>query len=453
MAVELPASVAFLLDEFRGKVLTYKKVQKRFEDSGFLRDLSDQCLHSLGKFDYADRQPPPKKASMFQIFAAGGLDPFSEEAKCSQPPCRIAYAQHFARTACLYSDRVIVPDGFSWGAFAYSPDTAFVNLAVLKTLLPLFQQGIVVFSSPAYSQCGACAKAAAAARRKLTTDLWREFVRTADVFSFQYGRQWRLSFGSPLLAADGEQARLTVPASRSARAGLAVNEPVTGKEAARRARQFSERLRPYVKSIATNLVFEARMGSFCRATVVTNSGLGAAGFRFLDNRRFDITSSSERTALRALRLPEFEGLSVNDVMDLRERAHKALPAFRSRMQRELFSLTDVSNNAEEAAAKKVAAELREEASELEAQLASITLPGAKRRERLFASLGVLLEIVALSTGNPALMIAAGGTFASLLLAAHKSQSDREEKHEVLVHQPAYVLLTAKRAHARHRLNT
>jgi hypothetical protein len=52
----------------------------------------------------------------------------------------------------------------------------------------------------------------------------------------------------------------------------------------------------------------------------------------------------------------------------------------------------------------------------------------------------------LGTTNPSVTIAAVSTFAALMIAAHKSQSDRQEKHEVLVHQPAYVLLTAERIH-------
>ena len=45
------------------------------------------------------------------------------------------------------------------------------------------------------------------------------------------------------------------------------------------------------------------------------------------------------------------------------------------------------------------------------------------------------------------MTAAGGAFVALMLAAHKSLRDRKEKHEVLVHQPAYVPLAVERIHA------
>jgi hypothetical protein len=133
-------------------------------------------------------------------------------------------------------------------------------------------------------------------------------------------------------------------------------------------------------------------------------------------------------------------------MQVREEAEKAMPAFRAKLQRDLMSLKNISDEAEEKRALEVAAELRVAARELQGQLASVRLPSARRSEKLFASLAFALEIVALSSGNPTAMFAVSGAFASLMIAAHKNQRDRQEKQEILVHQPAYVLLTAERIH-------
>jgi hypothetical protein len=111
-----------------------------------------------------------------------------------------------------------------------------------------------------------------------------------------------------------------------------------------------------------------------------------------------------------------------------------------------MSLKDFSDEAEEERALEVAAELRLAARDLQGQLASIRLPSVRRREKLFAGLAFALEIVALSSGNPATVLAATGTFAAFMIAAHQSHRDHQEKREVLVHQPAYVLLTAERIH-------
>lgn len=446
MAADLPPSIAFILDEFRGNTLDTRKIRKRFDDAGFWNDLADQCGSALGTFDYADFHEAPRPGK-FQVFAAGGLSPLSSAAKCAHPRCRVAYVHHFARTAGLYADRVIVPDEFTWDVLGYSAESAVIQIAVLKTLKPLLDEGVVVFSRPAYGQCSACAQAAKEARRNLTNELWTEFAKSADVFPFRYGRQWRLSFGSPLFFSDGDETRVTIPVPRRLHSRLKPNETVSGREATQRVRDFRTVLRGRIKDYAANLVFEARMGSFCNATVATNAVMGAAGFRFLESRAFDGARNAEWAAMRRVRLPEFERLSVPQVLAVRELAHKALPAFRARIQQELFSLSDMSDEGEDIRARKVANELQIEARELQGKLASISLPATRRRERLLASMGVLLEIVALSTGRPELLVAAGGTFAALLLAAHTSQKDRQEKHEVFSHAPAYVLLTAERVHA------
>jgi hypothetical protein len=41
VTAELPPSIAFILDEFRGNSLDIRKVQKRFDDEGFWKDLAD----------------------------------------------------------------------------------------------------------------------------------------------------------------------------------------------------------------------------------------------------------------------------------------------------------------------------------------------------------------------------------------------------------------------------
>jgi hypothetical protein len=150
--------------------------------------------------------------------------------------------------------------------------------------------------------------------------------------------------------------------------------------------------------------------------------------------------------LRTVPLPALQSLTASQAMQVREEAEKALPAFRAKLQLDLMSLKDLSDEAEEKRAREIAAELRLAARDLLGQLASISLPSLRRREKLFAGLAFAFEIVALGSGNPAAIFAASGTFAAAMIAAHQTHRDRLEKHEVLVHQPAYVLLTAERIH-------
>jgi hypothetical protein len=446
MPAELPPSIAFILDEFRGASLDIGDVRKRLNDRRFVHDFGDQCLAGIQTFTYADRLEP--RLDKFDIYASGALNPLSPQGKCVAPACRIAYAHQFARTACLYADRVVIPDPFSFGDFLeQTPEELFLTTGILKTLKPLLDKGIVVFGPSAYGSCRQCMKAVTAARRQLASHLWREFKRPdLDVFRFKYKGKWRMSFGSPLFMSDGEEFRMTIPATKAAVRLSKQDIKMSAPNAKELLRDYSKSLRASFARSAHTMVFNARMGGFCRTTVATNSREDATGYRLLEGRPIAL-DATDWALLRSVPLPALHKLSASQAVAVREEAEKALPAFRAKLQRDMLSLGDMSSEEEDRRAREVAAELREAARDLNGQLASVTLRSIRSSEKLFAGLALALEIVALSTGNPTAMTAVSGTLAALLFAAHKSQRDRQEKHELLVHQPAYVLLTAERVHA------
>jgi hypothetical protein len=385
----------------------------------------------------------------FDVYAGHSLDPFSPNGKCRMLECRIAYAHQFTRTACLYADRVVIPDQFSFMVDA-TDEEMFRSLVILKILKPLLEAGIIVFSPAAYASCSDCMKAVRAAEKQVTTELWQEFTQTKpEVFRYKDGRRWHMSFGSPLLASAGDEYRMTVPATREAITASKPDVMLTGKSAMDLVRQYRKFLREHFARCAHSVVFDTQMAGRCNSTVAANTREEAAGYRLLDRRKIGFTQP-DWSLLRTVPLPALQRLNASQAIQVREEAEKAMPAFRAKLQRDLMSLKDVSDEAEEKRALEVAAELRVAARELQGQLASVRLPSGRLSEKLFPSLAIALEIVALSSGNPSAMFAVSGAFAALMLAAHKSQRDRQEKQEILVHQPAYVLLTAERIHgARH----
>jgi len=266
-----------------------------------------------------------------------------------------------------------------------------------------------------------------------------------EVFRYKEGRRWRMSFGSPLFISAGDELRLTFPATREAIAASKPDVMLTGKNAMEVVRQYRKTLQNHFAQCAHHVVFSARMGGRCSSTVATNTREEAAGYRLLDRRKIGVTLP-EWSKLRTVPLPALQRLSASQALQVREEAEKAMPAFRAKLQRDLMSLKDISDDAEEKRALEVAAELRVVARELQGQLGSVRLPSARRSEKLFASLAIALEIVALSSGDPSAMLAVSSAFVALMIAAHQSQRDRQEKQEMLVHQPAYVLLTAERIH-------
>jgi hypothetical protein len=433
-----------MLNEFRGSQLALPEISKKLNDKSFTKDFFDQCLASIGTFKYADRLKP--RPSKFDIYAGSGLNPLSPAGKCQQPQCIIDYAHHFARTACFYADRVVIPDPFSFTYLEATDEEILWSLTVLKILQPLLEAGVIVFGPAAFISCPNCAKVMESEREQVTSQLWREFTNSSpDVFRYKDGRRWRLSFGSPLFMNSGVEFRFTTPATKEAIAATKPDTLLTGRNAMNLVRQYRDVIQKHCAQCANNVVFDSLTAGHCNTTVVTSTPEEAAGYRLLDGRKVG-SALPDWSMLRTIRLPALERLTASQALQVRDEAYKALPAFRAKMQRELMSLKDVSDEGEEKRALAAAADLRVAAQELQGQLASLSLSSVRRREKLFGSLAIAFQIVALGSHNPSITMAAMGTFAGLMIAAHRSKSDREEKHEVLVHQPAYVLLTAERIH-------
>jgi hypothetical protein len=183
MAAELPPAIAFMLSEFPGKDLALADVHKELSDRSFVKDFFDQCLAGSGTFKYGE-----------------SLDPLSPDGKCRELECRVAYAHQFARTACLYADRVVISDPFSFILDATDEDITinatrgrprrvqiddrvgaaklvqtavdehiFLCLVVLKILKPLLEAGIIVFGPAAYPSCSNCMKAVTAAEKQVSS--------------------------------------------------------------------------------------------------------------------------------------------------------------------------------------------------------------------------------------------------------------------------------------------
>lgn len=449
MKAPLPPAIEMLLGEFSGRELEFETVARAFRDDGFLDDFHNQCIAGLETHAFADRVPPG--IGTFDLFATGCLDPLSAVGKCEQPPCRVAYAEQFAGTACLYADRVVLPDPFSFGSYLRSNIyDVFSQVLVLKTLRPLIDAGIIVFGPASYGVCDSCSLALKRARKLVSLELWQQFTsRPIDVFRFKHDGHWRLSFGSHLFAADGEETRLTVRASRAAISLSKAGIPVPKAASKLLLKPYAKSLQEHFSGIAHQLVYSCRVGGLCGSTVATNSRQEAIGFRVLEGRRLGLGVGPDWSNLRTVPLPAFKRLTVSQALALRSEAATALPAFRAKIQRELVSLRESSDESENQRARAVAAELTEAAAELRGEMSALHIRSKRRSERLLLSLALALEVVGLTTANPESAKVISGSLMALLLAAHKSKQDREDKHATLVHRPAYVLLTAERLHGKH----
>jgi hypothetical protein len=448
---ELPSAIEICLSECD----VPSRTRKLAKDKRFIRELQDQALHDLGEFPYVDTLDctDPLDPGQFIVYASNDLSPFLPDGKCFCAPCRLRYAQTFARGVGLYADVVVLSDRFSGELIRTSPGDSTGDDLVdwmqhLRCLEPLMRGGVIRFSRWIYSRCSACGEVARRAEKEIAARLLEDIWRTQGL-EISYGQNRGglfpagtsgISIFSPVMTgADGPlwlRTGLTKTfektlqqSERAARKNNGVHATL-GKKL---QRYFNPRLLPELREFVDAAIFSVSMGRMCSATVATDSPLGARVMSYLDeldifpsqvNQRWELPPTSE--------LPWLRGLSPEDVMRIRSEAHAALPAFRALIRSKLF--------AEENQRASTVEELRAQIAEVESELRQLHI--VKRRSMLLSASGLLLAVYGFGTRNPAIIGTGLAGFVSSLAAAHNSASQAELREHALTHKPAHLLLTA-----------
>jgi hypothetical protein len=155
------------------------------------------------------------------------------------------------------------------------------------------------------------------------------------------------------------------------------------------------------------------------------------------------TSDLERwEKLRTIRLPWVSNATPEQVVHIRDAAADALPAFRARLQRDLAS--------QDADVKTLVADLKVEATELDAKLRALNVKKTRRASSLMTGLACSVGLYGFASGMPGVAMAGLGIASAILKDAEKRRSDAEACHAELTSKPAYVLLAAQRLHPPHK---
>lgn len=442
MPPPLPAAIALALDEFRSR--DTEQLLRLVKDKGFRRDLADQS--SVSPESYVDSGGPLE--GDFNIYAAGGLTPFSSSAKCSDIACRLQHAEAFARSTCLYAETVIAPDGFSSRLQQLTASELLIEMAVLGVLEPLIRAGVIRFGPSVAGYCASCKQAITGTFDSVEEELWNQISATFEFkLEDQGGRRRKLLVASAFDRSDGQPITYYLTVTRDDRRTLPLDTWVRGTDALPVVQRHETHLRHNLRGYVSELLFDVSIATPAGAVIGTNYKLGAAALRVLDRRSFYGSSLDDWEELRSVALPWVKGLAAADIVRLREEAAPALPAFRRRLQTELDSVRGTSN--EEVQARRLASELRQEALELEVQLRKAKVPAVRRAPTLFAGLGFAVGIYGLGTSNPNMALTGLSMFAANVVAAHASGTTQSHKVTELKRHPAYVLLTARRIHRGH----
>lgn len=359
-----------------------------------------------------------KRHTKFDVHLHGALDLLSG-AGCSEAPCRFLAADRVASSVGLIADRVwltdLLSDYFIQGGRLTNAilDEVIKDVLVLARLVPLIAAGIVKFRSPLRSTCAACA---AEFDRQLN-DSVRALLKT-------FQRDFRIE-----KRAGGEFVAHT---------GKCFDPPVVfrGFSPQHRipaAREFAEQT---ILDELRSALWIAQEAARSSGVVLSNSRVGLAGLLQREGRLPDRRALVLLDKQRELIVPWVSELTAAQIVQLREEASNALPAFRERVAKALLASDEQSPTS----VQDLVAELRQQSAEVRAELQAKQAHSARWWKTTYGLLGLGLSAYGVATDQ--VLAGVGGLLPILqLLISH--QSGHEADVAKLSSRPGYVLVKAQ----------
>lgn len=365
------------------------------------------------------------ESSRFKVVLSGGLDLFGRNGSCQAVSCRIHYALRLSRSIALTADEIVLHDFFGERILALRSrptnvelDRLVADLHVLKVLQPLIQAGVVRFISPYVASCSSCmGKFEGQVElhvQRLVDDLSAQtrIERTADTVSLESEGVYR----PPIHVRFDHQ-------FAKGKADL-------------------ELLNMVVRTAVRDALWSARDASLMGAAVFSNSAAGMSALL----AEVGSCHATQRTRIlsddRAAELPWVDGLSVDQILQLREEASEALPSLREFLAQRLGARP--SGNSEDW--EKCVAELREQAQRVRSELQALCAKSPSLRRNAFGVLGLAVSAVCFASEGAAASL---GTLLGTLSLLHDGAPENAHQIREARASPGFVLVAAERilAHA------
>lgn len=409
-----PPALLRVLDEF-GAGGEWAEIRRRVRSQ--IPELREQSI----AFDIENVARSDKVlSSVFDIHLHGALDLLSGQG-CIAIECRIAAAERLARSLGLIADRLWLTDHLSTAVITMGRatndaiDRLMWDAVAIAPLLPFIKAGIVRFRSPWMPTCSSC-----------QADFENEVAKTAKQVLRAFRREFKIerrdnggfyahtgkSFEPPLVFHSYESNLETMP-SPTAYAEHAIATEVR------------------------RVLWAAREASMTGGSVFTNSRIGLAGLLEREGRL-----PAQRGMLlfdkeRELSIPWVSDLKPQQILQLREEASLALPAFRERLAR---SMCDTSSEKPGKSPLDLIAELREQAAEVRAELTAKRAHSARYWKTTYGVLGLALSAYGVATDQ--LLPGIAGLLPVIqLLIGHKTGLEADVAK--LTTRPGYVLVKAQ----------
>ena len=378
----------------------------------------------------------------FLVWATRSMDPFSHRGKCSLEECRINGARSFARSLGLYADTIVLHDVFT-SCLSVTPQMNddqlfdFVNDAlVLKTLEPLIKAGAIRFQLGRIPLCKHCYGEFRKQVETVSSELTAAFAseisvrRSKDFIFVSTGKLYDPPIDLALKVSGELEKDIT-----------------TGKSIKEIARAEFEHI---VHDAVNAALLDMCYAEHSHATLFSSSRLDLLSIRAIEKTAPSLNEIDAWESARSVKLPWIGDLSVSQVVELRERASKALPAFRKTMRRACAP----GFNKEKHVAK-IISQLRAESAETADELRSVNRPAKKLFRGLLGALGLTISMYGLAAAytSAAAAVSSLGGLTALLSLLHTSHHQTGRQLDRLKSRPAYVLLKAqeiaKQNHASH----
>jgi hypothetical protein len=377
-----------------------------------------QIRGESGSIFSATQQTALRDRSKLDFHLHGALDLLSGDG-CSAFPCRLKAADRIARSVGLIADRIWITDTISDRLVDFGRatnekiDDLIEDALVLSRLSPLINVGLMKFRSPFYAICDQCSI-------KFTGDISLLTKKLVKTFKSDFKLEAR------------DEGGFIAHTGKCFEPPISMTNPYA-TELPKLQDLFSGRIEQELRSI----LYVAREASLTGGSIVSNSRLGLAGLLEQEGRLLSKRSMLLLEREREINVPWVSELTPEQVVQLREEAATALPAFRSQLTK-IFN-SDSSVEAKKSALISIEA-LRDQAAEVRAELTAKKRYSSRYWKVTYGILGLGLSAYGIASEN----IAAGvGGLLPLIQLLINHQTGYETELAKLTTRPGYVLLKAQ----------
>ncbi|HEY3536666.1 MAG TPA: hypothetical protein VGL01_04475 [Trinickia sp.] len=414
----IPFAIPLLITEVLAKSKDWTEARKRLRE--VLPDLKQQsAAYAVSAGGYSSEPAAPGGLA---IYLDGGLDLFNEDKSCRALSCRQEAARRLTRSIGLLADTIWLTDYISekfidFGRVTNSKlDAVLADTLVLLELYPLMAAGIIKFRSPWVATCSSCLEHFNTEVDRISEALLREHLQEfsltphfADGLSFHTGNL----YDPPLYL------RIVPRKADNSEAPKLEDLAYDAVHAAIRSALWTGR--------------DAMVGS---GAVFSNSSIGLAGLAYKEGiarSRAELRLLDER---RTVNVPWVNDLDAKQIVQLREEASSALPAFREMLAKQLS--VPVRENG--ISSKAIVEDLRQQTVEVRNELSDVQRSSARFWKGTFGLLSFGLSAYGAATHEVAATI--GGLLPVIsLIVSHKSGSERDVTKAM--RRPGYVLVKAQ----------